>query len=339
MHAFFDILELRITLRCNLSCKYCFLGGSLHQTEGESMTLDDYKQLIGYCRNKGLKEVTLTGGEPLVRFTLLRDIVEFSTSLGLTTKIHSNGTLLSDDKCEQLIRAGLSEIRISIDSVEKILFEKITSTYDLYEKLNHNIQNLVKTQGLIVGSRFTITALNYRQISNVYHYCAEKKLDYLEIKPVAIVGKAVDTQGLQLTPEEHITAIRESLALQKTGSIDLRFDSPCFHFLIEKSQIPHYACACSGRRLSVSPAGDVTPCVYLGIGDVSIGNIFKDKMEDLYHGKFNTNMHLTVPEKCKTCKYLDICKGGCKARIYNRHKDFNHVSPECKIIMESMKVS
>lgn len=329
---FFDILELRITLRCNLSCRYCFLGSSLYQADKEVMSLEDYKKLIGTCKNKGLSEVVFTGGEPFVRFGLLRELVEYSGSLDLKTKIHSNGTLISNERCRQLVDAGLTEIRISIDSIDEILFEKITGSSGLYKKLDDNVRQLVRYTGLVVGGRFTITGVNYQHVAQVYNYCAERGLDYLELKPVAIVGNASEHPELRLSKEQHTTVMRGALELEKSKRIKLRFDSPCFHFLVANTTIPHYSCSCASRRLSVSPSGDVTPCVYLGLEEVVIGNIYQDDIQDLYHSEFNTQMRLTVPEECQQCPDYQMCKGGCKARIFNAYKRFDRVSPECLLL-------
>jgi radical SAM protein with 4Fe4S-binding SPASM domain len=329
---YFDILELRITLRCNLSCRYCFLGGSLHRSDQEVMSLGDYKKLIGGCKDKGLKEVVFTGGEPLIRFDLLQELIAFSACLGLKTKIHSNGTLISEEKCHRLAQSGLSEIRISIDSIDEFLFDRITASKGLYQKLNNNIQTLITERSLIVGGRFTITSLNYHHIPQVYHFCADRGFDYLELKPVAIVGHAAENEDLGLSKEQHIFAMKAALDLEKSRKIELRFDSPCFHFLIEDTVIPHYSCSCSSRRLSVSPSGEVTPCVYLGIESISIGNIYQTDIEDLYRSEFNQRMRFTIPEECKKCDLFEICKGGCKARIYNKYERFDRVSPECVLL-------
>lgn len=329
---FFDILELRITLRCNLSCHYCFLGSSLYQADKEVMSLEDYKRLIGTCKSKGLSEVVFTGGEPFVRFDLLRELVAYSSSLHLKTKIHSNGTLVSNERCRQLTDAGLTEIRLSIDSVDEILFEKITGSRTLYKKLDDNIRHLVSYTDLVVGGRFTITGVNHQYIAQVYNYCAERGLDYLELKPVAIVGSASEHPELRLSKVQHIAAMRAALELEKSGRIELRFDSPCFHFLVADTAIPHYSCSCASRRLSVSPSGDVTPCVYLGLEEVIIGNVYQDDIQDIYNSEFNTQMRLTVPEECRRCPDYPICKGGCKARIFNAYKRFDRVSPECLLL-------
>jgi radical SAM protein with 4Fe4S-binding SPASM domain len=329
---FLDILELRITLRCNLSCRYCFLGGSLYQADKEIMSLEDYKWLIRTCKNNGLSEVVFTGGEPFVRFGLLRELVEYSSSLHLQTKIHSNGTLISSERCRQLVDAGLTEIRISIDTVDEVLFEKITESRGLYKKLDDNIGHLARCAGLVVGGRFTITGVNHQYIAQVYNYCAERGLDYLELKPVAIVGSASEHPELSLSKEQHVAVMREALELEKTKRIELRFDSPCFHFLVADTTVPHYSCSCASRRLSVSPSGDVTPCVYLGLEEVSIGNIYEDDIQDLYHSEFSTRMRLTIPEECQRCPDYQICKGGCKARIFNAYKRFDRVPPECLLL-------
>lgn len=332
---FFDILELRITLRCNLSCRYCFLGASLHQTDQETMTVGDYRYLIRVCKERGLQEVVFTGGEPFVRFDLLRELIAYSTSLDLRTKIHSNGTLISEDRCNQLTKAGLAEIRISIDAVDEVLFEGITGSRSLHRRLNDNLRLLAEQERLTVGGRFTITGLNYQHIPQVYDYCVENGFAYLEFKPVAIVGNASHNPALCLSREQHMHAMEAALTLRESNKLELRFDSPCFHFLLKETNIPHYSCSCASRRLSVSPSGEVTPCVYLGIEELSIGNIFKDDMQDIYDSEFNKDMRFTVPEECKKCLYFAICKGGCKARIYNKYKRFDQVSPECVLMRGS----
>lgn len=125
-----DYLRISLTDKCNLKCLYCYPDGELEKLfHNQILTYDELTRLIKiFVSRLGTKKIRLTGGEPLAR----KDILTFFESLHQFKKenqfqlcITTNGTLL-EDKIEQLKFYGLDKINISLDSLQRDRFIKIT---------------------------------------------------------------------------------------------------------------------------------------------------------------------------------------------------------------------
>jgi len=107
--------SIGITSRCNSRCQYC----STWDTQAESPDHDKQEiiELLGGLRDIGVREVILSGGEPLLRSDLV-DIVSRCCSLGFLTRLITNGSILDHERAYDLACAGLARIAFSLDSLD-----------------------------------------------------------------------------------------------------------------------------------------------------------------------------------------------------------------------------
>jgi cyclic pyranopterin phosphate synthase len=152
-----DYLRLSVTDRCNLRCIYCHDGYFVKAPRQDVITAEEISLLISYLKKRGLKEVKLTGGEPLLRADLTQ-IIKNLVDLGLGVSLTTNATMLAD-KAESLFEAGLRRINIGLDCLNGPLFQKVTGSNsfdEAMEGLNKTIEvgfspvkiNVVLIQGL-----------------------------------------------------------------------------------------------------------------------------------------------------------------------------------------------
>jgi len=118
-------LRVSLTDNCNFRCKYCY-GNKDSNSKHEKLTDDELIILIKAFNLIGVNKVRLTGGEPLLRSSIIDIIKRISNIpeidlIGLTT----NGYLLPS-KINSLIRVGLTRLNVSIDSLDPVNFQKIT---------------------------------------------------------------------------------------------------------------------------------------------------------------------------------------------------------------------
>jgi cyclic pyranopterin phosphate synthase len=120
-------LRLSVTDRCNFRCQYCMPAEGLPWLEREEvLSFEEIARLVGLLAGMGVRDVRLTGGEPLVRrdfprlVAMLRALHEVR-ELALTT----NGYLLERD-AEALVRAGVDRFNVSIDSLQRDRFFAMT---------------------------------------------------------------------------------------------------------------------------------------------------------------------------------------------------------------------
>lgn len=127
-----DYLRISVTDRCNLRCRYCMPAtGITMKTHEEILTLEEIFQVVKTATDLGFTKFRLTGGEPLVRkglVTLIRKMASLPEirDIALTT----NGVLLPA-QADQLKKAGLNRVNISLDTLRRERFRYITRVGDL----------------------------------------------------------------------------------------------------------------------------------------------------------------------------------------------------------------
>jgi len=121
-------LRVSVTDRCNFRCVYCrSADAEKHMPAHSLLEWDEYERLARILVGMGIRKVRVTGGEPLVR-PGVEDFIARLKALGVQDlSMTTNGYMLAD-RCDKLIEAGLGRINISLDSLNRERFERITRT-------------------------------------------------------------------------------------------------------------------------------------------------------------------------------------------------------------------
>ena len=121
-------LRVSVTDRCNFRCVYCRSADpENHMAEHALLEWDEYERLVRILVGMGIRKVRVTGGEPLVR-PGVEDFVARLKAIGVQDlSMTTNGHLLAE-RCDRLVAAGLDRINISLDSLNREKFEKVTRT-------------------------------------------------------------------------------------------------------------------------------------------------------------------------------------------------------------------
>ncbi len=131
-----NYLRVSVTDRCNLNCIYCLAGSVSHLSHEDILRYEEIYRVVQVAAGMGINKVRLTGGEPLVRPDLSKLVrmlsqIEGVDDLSLTT----NGTLLSRYAVE-LKEAGLKRVNVSLDTLKRARFKRITGVDKLEEVLD-----------------------------------------------------------------------------------------------------------------------------------------------------------------------------------------------------------
>jgi cyclic pyranopterin phosphate synthase len=121
-------LRVSVTDRCNFRCVYCRSADPENHMPAENLlTWSEYERLIRIFVGMGIRKVRITGGEPLVRRGV-EDFIGRVKALGVQDlSMTTNGYRLADN-CDRLVAAGMDRINISLDSLDREKFERITRT-------------------------------------------------------------------------------------------------------------------------------------------------------------------------------------------------------------------
>ena len=120
-------LRVSVTDRCNFRCQYCMPADGLPWLERtEILSFEEIERVVRLMTSLGVEDVRLTGGEPLVRREFPRLVAMLARIRGLRDlSLTTNGYLLERDAAA-LVGAGIKRVNVSLDSLERDRFFRMT---------------------------------------------------------------------------------------------------------------------------------------------------------------------------------------------------------------------
>ncbi|MFW5672887.1 MAG: thioether cross-link-forming SCIFF peptide maturase, partial [Acetivibrio ethanolgignens] len=328
---------LHIAHDCNLRCSYCFADEGEYKGKRGLMSYEVGKQALDFLiANSGSRknlEVDFFGGEPLMNFGVVKQLVEYGRQ---QEKIHNknfrftlttNGVLLDDDIME-FLNQEMANVVMSLDGRPEV-HDKLRPTpnkkgsYALVAPKFQKLARLRKQKDYYARGTFTHYNLDFSR--DVLHL-ADLGFTQVSVEPVVAPVEEPYALGKEDIPkicEEYDLLARELIKRKKEGR-GFNF----FHFMIDLTGGPCVAkrlsgCGSGTEYLAVTPWGDLYPChQFVGNEDFLMGNVFDGiKRTDLQKQFKGCNVY--SKEKCKNCFAKFYCSGGCAANAFNFHGDIN----------------
>ena len=129
---------LKLTERCNCRCQMCDIWKQNRFSDGELTTQDWKKVLLGLRQWLGKMHIWFTGGDPFLRNDCV-ELIGYSSSIGLSTGVITNGILLGPDDIPLLIEAGLNEYHVSIDSMDPKIHDHLRGITGAHKRATGNV--------------------------------------------------------------------------------------------------------------------------------------------------------------------------------------------------------
>ena len=210
-------IEVKVTSRCNQECFHCA------NNDGPSADSDiDWsvfiRRLEEWTRTKegsvyGLKEVRLTGGEPLVNFQAVLDIVKSCQRLGIRSGLNTNGLLFDAEKIRLLRESGVEVVKVSFDAITLTTYNQMRGSLLSLQEFADIIQALVKNRFKVI-LRYTLSRINLSQLPACYNFAREMGVHKFQVKPLIRAGRAKGLEAI-LRPDEVNNALQ---VLSKTAA-------------------------------------------------------------------------------------------------------------------------
>ncbi len=186
-----EYLRISLTDKCNLRCKYCMPKEGIKSiNHSEILTLEEIIRLTRIFTSMGVKKVRLTGGEPLVRKNIMYLIHELSDmdsieSLGLTTN-----AILLEESLEELYKTRLRNINISLDTLNKENFYKITG-FDGLDKVMNALKKCVSYGFNVKVNTVLLRGVNDSEYESIALLAKEEPVEvrFIELMPMGIAQK------------------------------------------------------------------------------------------------------------------------------------------------------
>lgn len=326
-------LCLHIAHDCNLACKYCFAeegeyhgGRSLMSYEVGKKALDF---LIANSGNRVNLEVDFFGGEPLMNFQVVKDLVAYGRSkeaeynkkfrFTLTT----NGMLL-DDEIMEFANKEMANVVLSIDGRKEVHdfmrpARNGKGSYDLIVDKFKKMAEMRNQTNYYVRGTFTHYNLDFSK--DVLHL-ADLGFKQISAEPVVAPDEqpyAIKEEDLPKLFAEYDALAKEMVEREKAGK-GFNF----FHFMIDLTGGPCLykrlsGCGSGTEYLAVTPWGDLYPChQFVGMEEFKLGNVDTGIKKAELVDEFKL-CNVYAKDKCKDCFARFYCSGGCAANSYNFH--------------------
>ena len=332
-------LCLHVAHDCNLSCRYCFAGeGEYHGARG-LMSLETGKSAIDFLvrSSKGRRnlEVDFFGGEPLMNFDVVKELVRYGRSLEekydkqFRFTLTTNGMLL-DDEILEFANKEMSNLVLSIDG-RKSVHDRMRPRrggQGSYDEIVPKFQKAAASRDQMnYYVRGTYTHYNLDFSEDVIHL-ADLGFEQISVEPVVAPPTedyAIKEEDVPKLLEEYDILAKYLLERKKSGR-GVNF----FHFMIDLTGGPCAikrlsGCGSGTEYLAVAPNGDLYPChQFVGMPGFLMGNVADGVDNTELRDRFKS-CNVYSRKECRNCFAKLYCSGGCAANAYNFSGDINGV--------------
>ena len=330
-------LCLHIAHDCNLACQYCFAEEGEYHGRRALMSFEVGKKALDFLiANSGSRrnlEVDFFGGEPLMNWQVVKDLVRYGRE---QEKIHNknfrftlttNGVLLNDEVMEFCNRE-MGNVVLSLDGRKEVHdkmrpFRNGKGSYDLIVPKFQKFADSRNQQKYYVRGTFTHYNLDFSE--DVLHY-ADLGFKQVSMEPVVAQPEddyAIREEDIPKICEEYDKLAKEMIKREKEGK-----GFTFFHFMIDLSGGPCVykrlsGCGSGTEYLAVTPWGDFYPChQFVGNEKFLLGNVDTGIVHTEIQDEFKC-CNVYAKEKCQKCFARFYCSGGCAANSYNFHGSIN----------------
>ncbi len=324
-------LCLHIAHTCNLNCSYCFASQGKYHGERAMMSFEVGKRALDFLiENSGSRtnlEVDFFGGEPLMNFDVVKQLVEYARSVekahhkNFRFTLTTNGVLIDEDVIDFANRE-MSNVVLSLDGRREI-HDRYRVDYagkGSWDRIVPKFQQLVRArEGKNYYMRGTFTHANPDFLEDI-KTMLDLGFDELSMEPVVSAPgdpAGLTDEDLPIVMEQYEKLAQLMLERRKAGKpftfyhymLDLN-DGPCIYKRIS-------GCGSGTEYMAVTPWGDLYPChQFVGEEKFKLGNVWDGVTNHEIQNEF-ANCNVYAREDCRDCWAKLYCSGGCAANAYH----------------------
>ena len=324
-------LCLHVAHTCNLNCAYCFASQGKYHGDRAVMSFEVGKRaldfLIEHSGNRRNLEVDFFGGEPLMNFDVVKQLVAYARSIekqhnkNFRFTLTTNGVLIDDDVIDFANRE-MSNVVLSLDG-RKEIHDRYRVDYagnGSWDRIVPKFQKLVEARG---GKNYymrgTFTHANPDFLKDIQQML---DLGFTELSMEPVVSAPGDASELT---QEDLPVVLEQY--EKLAELMLERDREgrpftFYHYMIDLTGGPCIykrisGCGSGTEYMAVTPWGDLYPChQFVGEEKFRLGNIYEGVTNTEVQSQFAACNVYAHPE-CRDCWARLYCSGGCAANAYH----------------------
>jgi len=324
-------LCLHVAHTCNLNCSYCFASQGKYHGDRALMSFEVGKRaldfLIEHSGTRRNLEVDFFGGEPLMNWDVVKQLVEYARSVekehgkNFRFTLTTNGVLI-DDEVIEFSNREMSNVVLSLDG-RKEIHDRLRVDYagnGSYDRIVPKFKKFVEARG---GKgyymRGTFTHANPDFTRDVFHM-ADMGFTELSMEPVVCAEgdpAGLTKEDIETVKDQYEILAKEMLKRQQEGR-----PFTFYHYMLDLTQGPCIykrisGCGSGTEYMAVTPWGDLYPChQFVGEEKYKLGNIWDGVTNTALREEFRACNAYSRPE-CRDCWAKLYCSGGCAANAYH----------------------
>lgn len=324
-------LCLHVAHTCNLNCSYCFASQGKYHGERALMSFEVGRRALDFLvENSGTRrnlEVDFFGGEPLMNWQVVKDLVAYARSIekdagkNFRFTLTTNGVLL-DDEVTEFCNCEMHNVVLSLDGRKEVndRFRVDVAGNGSYERIVPNFQRFVAARGdKSYYMRGTYTHYNPDFTNDLFHM-ADLGFTELSMEPVVCAPGdpcALTEEDFPVLCEQYELLAKDMLRRWREGR-PITF----YHYMIDLKHGPCVykrvsGCGSGTEYMAVTPWGELFPChQFVGDPKYSLGNIWDGVTNTAAQDEFRHCNAYSRPD-CKDCWARLYCSGGCAANSYH----------------------
>ncbi|MBW1896882.1 MAG: SynChlorMet cassette radical SAM/SPASM protein ScmE [Deltaproteobacteria bacterium] len=340
-------VDIDITNRCNLRCKYCYHFSGPGDV-AEDLPKGEWLQFFEELNRCAIMNVTIAGGEPFLRHDL-RELIEGVAENRMRFNILSNGTLITGDMAAFLSSTGRCDgVQVSIDGSKPETHDACRGKGNFHKAMD-GIHCLQK-HGVPVDVRVTVHRHNVRDLNGIATLLLDEVgLSGFSTNAASYMGLCrQNVEQVGLSTEDRTLAMDTLLRLNRkyNGRISANAGPLAEATMWPEMELAHrngkehlsdrgrlVACGCVMDKIAVRSDGVIVPCTMLS--HIELGRINKDDFKEIWQNhpemqkrRERQNIPLSNFEFCQGCEYINYCTGNCPGLAYTMTGEVNHPSPD-----------
>ena len=345
-------LCLHVAHTCNLNCAYCFASQGRFHGERALMSFEVGKQALDYLvAHSGTRhnlEVDFFGGEPLMNWDVVKQLVHYARSIekeagkNFRFTLTTNGMLIDDDVID-FVNREMSNVVLSLDG-RKEIHDRLRVDYKgegSYDRIVPKFQKLVKARGNTrYYMRGTFTHANPDFTKDLFHM-ADLGFTELSMEPVVCAPDdpaALTPEDIEIVKDQYEILALDMLRREKEGK-PITF----YHYMIDLEAGPCIykrlsGCGSGTEYMAVTPWGDLYPChQFVGDSAYKLGDVWQGVTNTALREQFRACNAYSRPD-CKDCWARLYCSGGCAANAYHASGSISGIyKPGCELFKKRME--
>lgn len=315
-------IYLYVTDQCNLFCKHCWVSPVKNSSRYEQtkISLEDLKRVITEAIDMGLNNVKITGGEPFLWHDI-SDLLKFLHEKKIEIGIETNGTLITSDIADMIMRVNVKSVGVSIDAADPTIHDYFRGVKGSHSAALKGLK-LLLANGIHTGVIMSVYKENIFQIELLLSLLSAFDIEYVKFNPITPTGrgKILKEDGLLLSDMEVKEEIIDKISFWEAKfGIPLVISYPTSYMSFSYLKKGNIGICPFHSLLSILANGDISFCGF-GYSEPQwiMGNIWNTDIKELWKNHpLILEARENIPSKfegvCAHCILKWQCKGHCRA--------------------------